>query len=80
MYGTRSFSDGVRRLGTGMVNTEESNNKSIYRKQLERNRIESDEKKLEILKSSGEWNMSRRKFDLQELTEDRSLQEPVRRK
>ena len=54
MYGTRSFSDGVRRLGTGMVNTEESNNKSIYRKQLERNRIESDEKKLEILKSSGE--------------------------
>ena len=80
MYGTRSFSDGVRRLGTGMVNTEESKNKSIYRKQLDRNRIESYEKKLEILKSSGEWNMSRRKFDSQELTEDRSLQEPVRRK
>ena len=54
MYGTRSFSDGVRRLGTGKVNTEESNYKSVYRKQQDRKRIESDEKKVEILKSSGE--------------------------
>ena len=54
MYGTRSFSDGLRRLGTGKVTTEESDNKSIYRKEQDRNRIESDEKKVEILKSSGE--------------------------
>ena len=51
MYDTRCFSDGVRRLGTGKVNNEESNNKSIYRKQKDRNQIESDEKRSKYSKA-----------------------------
>ena len=45
------------RLGTGkVVGTEK------YRKQQDSNKIERDEKKVKILKNSGEWNMSWSKF------------------
>ena len=42
-----------------LVNTE----KQKHRKQLDRNRIETEEKNVEILKISNELNMCRRKFD-----------------
>ena len=53
--------------GWVLVNTE----KQKHRKQLDRNRIKTNEKKVEILRISNEWNMGR---------EDRRLQELVQRK
>ena len=55
----RSHSDDTIEEGPGDAPTE------MYKKQLYRNRIQSNEKKVEILKSLGEWNTS--------------LQEPVQR-